>query len=310
MSEGLCEARKGGLLHFDISPDRILVDHGGHARIAIGFSPNVEHDTTITDTQTTPIPARQTVAARDERSDIRVIGSLLRDMGGGDQFADIISRATSDRPDERHATLEELAVDDFEVCMLVPGQPYAPQMRKYGVKHALKLPTLQMDGREIAESGLISQVLAEKYGALLGAPDERLEMMEWVAFAETCITFRIPLLPTLMNSEKTLAELQADAIEPMRAVFKDNIARFEDHFETRGCNYLLDSGFSIADTMCGWSLHTFHGWGIMDLDTADSPKTLAYLERLRARPAFAAAEQYAKAGPGLYRRGGVALTDG
>jgi serine/threonine-protein kinase len=95
LCEALSEARKGGVLHFDISPDKILIGHGGRARIAISFG----------------VPARQTGAGRDERSDVRVIGSLLQDMGGSDQFADIISRAISDRPDERHATLEALAED-------------------------------------------------------------------------------------------------------------------------------------------------------------------------------------------------------
>lgn len=201
--------------------------------------------------------------------------------------------------------LEELNVTDFEVCMLIPGKPYAPQMRAQGIIHAQKLPTLRLDGLEITDSGLISQVLAEKYGNFLGEDAERLEMAQWVAFAETCITFRIPLLPALMDPEKNLQDLRTQAINPMRAVFKENILRFESHFESHDRDYLLESGFSIADTMCGWSLNTFHNWGIMDLNTGATPKTLDYLERLRARVGFAAAEQYAAAKPGLYRRGCV-----
>ena len=69
--------------------------------------------------------------------------------------------------------LEELGVDDFEICMLNPKEPYAPQMRKYGVRHSHKLPTLQLDDLEVGESGVISQLLAERYEAqcpLLGTP--------------------------------------------------------------------------------------------------------------------------------------------
>ena len=157
--------------------------------------------------------------------------------------------------------LEELRVEDFEVCMLNPREPYAPQMRKYGVTDSHKIPTLQLDGHEIGDSDVISQVLAEKYQehcSLIGAPTERLEMLQWVAMAETCITFRIPLLPSLMSQEKSLSELRSEVIEPMRKVFTENVARFEDHFEKRESDYLLASGFSVADTMCGWSLHTFH----------------------------------------------------
>lgn len=203
---------------------------------------------------------------------------------------------------------EELGVDDFEICMLDPRKPYAPQMRDYGVEHSHKIPTLQMDGQEISDSGVISQLVAEKYQSarrLIGLPEERLEMLQWVAMAETCITFRVPLLPSLMTEGKSASELYSQAIVPMRQVFAGNVARFESHFEERKTDYLLASGFSVADTMCGWSLHTFHSWGIMDLGTGTSPRTLGYLERLRARPGFENAEKYSEAAPGLYGRGCV-----
>ena len=207
--------------------------------------------------------------------------------------------------------LEELDVSDFEICMLVPGKPYANQMHEYGVMHSQKIPTLQLDGHEISESGVISQVLAEKYESsrsLLGTAAERIETLQWIAMAETCITFRIPLLPSLMNEGKSLPEIKAEVVKPMRQVFRENIARFEAHFEERGSDYLLSSGFSVADTMCGWSLHTFHSWGLMDLDTGESPRTLAYLERLRSRSGFKGAEEYAEVTPGLYGRGCVVIS--
>ena len=207
--------------------------------------------------------------------------------------------------------LEELGIDEFEVCMLEASEPYAPQMREYGVEHCHKVPTLQLNGQEIAESGVISQVLAETYQSercLLGLPEERLELLQWMAMAETCITFRIPWLPALMNEETSLQELHSGVIRPMKQIFRDNVARFEARFAQAGSEYLLESGFSVADTMCGWSLHTFHTWGIMDLDTGSSPRSLAYLERLQERPAFKSAERYEEVPPGLYGRGCVAIT--
>ena len=149
---------------------------------------------------------------------------------------------------------EELGVDDFEICMLDPRKPYAPQMRDYGVEHSHKIPTLQMDGQEISDSGVISQLVAEKYQSarrLIGLPEERLEMLQWVAMAETCITFRVPLLPSLMTEGKSASELYSQAIVPMRQVFAGNVARFESHFEERKTDYLLASGFSVADTLGG-----------------------------------------------------------
>ena len=54
---------------------------------------------------------------------------------------------------------EELEDVDFEICMLRPRDPYGPQMREFGVLHSHKIPTLQMDGQEICESGVISSYL-------------------------------------------------------------------------------------------------------------------------------------------------------
>lgn len=191
-----------------------------------------------------------------------------------------------------------------------PREPYAPQMREYGVVRSQKVPTLLLDGEEISDSGVISQIVAERFGrdqGLLGTPEERLEMLQWIAMAETCITLRISRIPALLDASKSLEELQSQAIGPMRQTFSANVDRFESHFQERGSDYLLASGFSVADTMCGWSLHTFHGWKIMDLDKGRSPLTLAYLERLRARTAFKRAEAYSATTPGLYRRGCVRL---
>ena len=44
--------------------------------------------------------------------------------------------------------LEELGIDEFEICMVEPSEPrYGPQMRQYGFRCSRKLPTLQLEGR-------------------------------------------------------------------------------------------------------------------------------------------------------------------
>ena len=199
--------------------------------------------------------------------------------------------------------LHELGVKNFEIFMLTPGQAYAPQMRAQGVRYSTKVPTVLIDGQEIGDSGVICQLLAEQYQSelnLLGNKDEHLDMMQWMGFAETCVSLRVPLMPSLMDPNKNLDQIRSEVIEPQKQVFKGNVERFEMHFSEHKRDYLLNSGFSVADVMCGWSLDKFHAWGLMDLACGDSPLTLAYLERLQARPAFVSAKKYAELEPGLH----------
>lgn len=203
--------------------------------------------------------------------------------------------------------LEELGVSDFEVCLLDPKGSYQQQMNARGAHHSLKIPTLLMDGNEIGESSVITQLLAEKFQPqrnLLGEPDERIKLMQWVALAETSVTFRLPLVKKLMTFEDNMDTLKSDIINPMENVFENNIAYFEAHFEQQKSDFLLKSGFSIADTMCGWSLYTFHQWGLMDLSSGQSPRTFSYLKRLMQRPAFITTLNFADLTPGLYGPGG------
>ena len=201
--------------------------------------------------------------------------------------------------------LEELGVEDFEVCMITPGVPYAPQMRERGMQVATKLPAVLIDGKEIGESGVICQLIAERFRNLkdlLGTKDERVDLLQWIGFAETCVMFRVPLIPLLMKADSDLKTIRDDVIEPYWRVLEGNVQRFEAHFEEKGTEFLLGSGFSVADAMCGWSLFTFHNWRLMDLATGHSPLTLTYLERLRSRPAFQRTEKYAELDPGFYSR--------
>ena len=199
--------------------------------------------------------------------------------------------------------LEELEVRPFEVCMVTPGQPYAPQMRDYGMQRATKLPALLMDDKEISESSVICQILAERFRHkknLLGTEQERIERMQWVAFAETAMMLRVPYLPILMDPAKDMNAIREEVVEPQKQIIAANLARFEAHFNDRGTPYLLESGFSIADAMCGWSLYTLGALGLIDLSAGNSPLTHAYFTRLQARPAFIRTEQYAELSPGLY----------
>ncbi|MDD9923811.1 MAG: glutathione S-transferase family protein [Boseongicola sp.] len=199
--------------------------------------------------------------------------------------------------------LEELGVE-YEVIMVQTGVPFREQMAPYGVTRSTKIPTMLFQGREIGESGVICQVLAEEFAdqrSFLGTSDERLEMLEWVAFAESCITFLIPCWPVMLRPGSTVEELTKKAFNPMRRVIGRNVEHFEAHLGARGSEFLLESGLSIADMMCGYSLHSLDNWGLIDL--SEAPHVTAYLERLRQREAFKRALTCDALELGTHRRG-------
>lgn len=81
---------------------------------------------------------------------------------------------------------------------------------------------------------------------LLGSPNERPELLQWVGFAEACIMLRVPLMPSLMDPRKSLEDLRAEVIAPQWQVFKGNIGRFEAHFRDRILQVAACSGCRVA----------------------------------------------------------------
>ena len=113
--------------------------------------------------------------------------------------------------------LHELDVKNFEIFMLTPGQPYAPQMRAQGVRYSTKVPTLLINGQEISDSGVICRLLAEEHQStlnLLGNKEEHLETMQWMGFAETCVSLRVPLMGRRSRSARRVwRQHQFEAID-------------------------------------------------------------------------------------------------
>lgn len=141
-----------------------------------------------------------------------------------------------------------------------------------------RVPALETGGRSIFESGAITQYLCETHGALLGAPDERVDWLQWLHFAETIAAHvanltqqHIALREDWMRSP-TVMRLEAARLARTLAVVERGLAG--DH--------LLPSGFSAVDVAVSYG--AMAGQRFTSLEPF--PRLRDWLARLGERPAF------------------------
>ena len=147
-----------------------------------------------------------------------------------------------------------------------------------GLSPAGRVPALETGARAIFESGAIMQWLCEREGALLGAPEERVDWLQWVHFAETIAVH----IANLTQQHIVLRE------DWMRSptVMRLEAARLGKTLEVveRGLvgDYLLASGFSAADIAVSYG--AMIGQRFVSLDGL--PRLRDWLGRLGDRAAF------------------------
>ena len=196
--------------------------------------------------------------------------------------------------------LNEIGVD-FELRI----RPFDKSLREQAyleLSPAGRVPALEIDGEVLFESGAILQVLSARFpecglGRLPGDPEWTLWLV-WLHFAETLSQHTAALTqqhialyedhmrsPTVMKLEAARIGKCFDAIE----------ARLSSSEGTR--DYLLSSGFSVADIAVGQAVYMAKHFVRLDR----WPGLSAWYERITSRPGFVAAlppEGAAK----LYRR--------
>ena len=144
-----------------------------------------------------------------------------------------------------------------------------------------KVPAIDDDGFRLVESIAINFYLAEKYKPeLLGAdPRARALAYQWSLWA---ITNLQPELLTVMSHSALLPESERDPkrLEASRAAAAPLIALLDRALGKD--DFLVDNRFSVADVNAGSVVNIAKFIGLL----ADAPVASAWLERLRARPAF------------------------
>lgn len=146
-----------------------------------------------------------------------------------------------------------------------------------------RVPVLEIDGRVLFESGAILQYLCEtrpEHGFAPGlGDDERAQFLVWLHYGETVgtlvqnLNLQQVFLPKPEMRSPTVIGIEvkrlAIALKPLERLFSEQ-------------DFLLESGFSAADTMMGFTLESARHYVRFD----SFPKLDEYRERIARRPAY------------------------
>lgn len=172
-----------------------------------------------------------------------------------------------------------------KVTMLAPSELRAV--------HPLgKSPVIEDDGAIIAETGAIVEYLVERGNGRLGPPahrDNARRWRFWLHYAEGSLM--PPLLVKLVLSRvPILGKAAQKKLQPMIDVHLDYI---ESELSQRP--WFAGDAMTAADIMMSFPLEAARARGGLD---ESRPATIAWLEKVHARPAYQAA--LAKGGPYAY----------
>jgi len=188
----------------------------------------------------------------------------------------------------------------FRILWLLQEMGETPEVLTYAIQDgslrapdylerspAGRVPALEVDGTVIYESGAITEYLVETrpehgLGRLPGDP-ERVPFLEAMHYAETQahlianLNLQWIFLRDPSHRSDTVVKIEARRLQATLAPLEARLA---------GQEWFLASGFSAADTMMGWNLLAAPRYVRFD----QFPNLRAYVERMKARPAFKAAQ--------------------
>lgn len=177
--------------------------------------------------------------------------------------------------------LYELGLD-FELITY----PFGPALQSEDYRTlnpAGRVPTLEIDGQVIRESGAIAQVLcstASDVGLGRGPDDpDWAAWLNWIHFAET-ISVHVAAL-----TQQHIVLFEDHMRSPV--IMKIEAKRLLRTYQTvelglTGQDYLLRSGFSAADIGVGQAIYMGRHFASLDA----CPQVQAWYDRISARPAF------------------------
>jgi len=177
--------------------------------------------------------------------------------------------------------LEELGMT-AEIKSL-PFPPSKLQPDYLGVNPTGTVPTLVDGSVRLTESMAICEYLATRHHSPLlvepGDP-ERIEFVQWLWYGESTLMTPLSRIATVTRVGRTGADIEA-VLEDARGNAGVRLTALERRLEGR--DFRVAGRLTLADISAGYPLHLV---GLFGLEHLLGPRTAAYRERLRARPAY------------------------
>ena len=162
--------------------------------------------------------------------------------------------------------------------------------REFKNVHPLgKSPVIEDQGRVIAETGAIVEYLIEKAEGRLGPPPNRNSVLRYRQFLHYAEASMMPPLFGLLIINR-LGLLGRPARGPVLAMVAEHLDWLETELAERP--WFAGDEFTAADIMMSFPLEVSRGRAGLG---SERPNLIDWLERVHARPAYAAALQ--KGGP-------------
>ncbi|MCH7389693.1 glutathione S-transferase family protein [Acinetobacter dispersus] len=156
-----------------------------------------------------------------------------------------------------------------------------------------KSPVIEFQGKIIAESGAIVELLIQKFAPSL-APDINdptyTDYLQWIHFAES--SAMLPFLLKTFNAIETKHGTQLVFLENYTQVEFDKVFGYLNNY-LKDKEYLVDNRLTGADFMMGFGLHALiHNMA----QGKNFPHIQSYVERLSLLPSWKAAEKIEQGG--------------
>jgi glutathione S-transferase len=177
--------------------------------------------------------------------------------------------------------LEEIGATAEIKSMPYPPRQHAPD---YFAVNPTGMVPLLIDGEvRLSESMAICDYLATKHGSPLVVPandPERPQFLQWLWYGES--TLMTPL--SRLNIVRQVESKGSPGVEALIAGARAHVAERLKMLEQRleGRDFLAAGRLTLADISVSYPLHLV---GMLGLDNLLGPRSVAYHERLRARPA-------------------------
>lgn len=199
--------------------------------------------------------------------------------------------------------LEELAEAGCPVAYELTCLPFPPRIkqREYlDVNPLGTVPFLKDGDTEMTESSGICQYLVDRYGVDTGLTVSVEDAaygayLNWMYRSDATFTFPLAIViryGMLEKNDPAKAQVGEDYKKWFFARARSIESRLQD------ADYLVADRFTLADIAVSYCLYL--GVSYLGLKDKLGPKSLAYLERLQARPGFKSAQERQADAPSLF----------